>query len=93
MLFLVYKGLKGITSLSVFNHGCSHKRRWNFFPPFFSYLTFTHLEKGKTVLQIRDPDMIAPPSREVVGYTIVFYLQYRGVYTVTIDSTLPIHRQ
>ena len=93
MLFLVYKGLKGITSLSVFNHSCSHKRRWNFFLLFFSYLTFTHLEKGKTVLQIRDPDRIAPPSREVVGYTIAFYLQYRGVYTVTIDSILPNQRQ
>ena len=64
-----------------------------FLPPFFSYLTFTHLEKGKTVLQIRDPDMIAPPSLEVVGYTIAFYLQYRAVYTVPIDSILPIHHR
>lgn len=93
MLYLVYRGIKGITSLSVVKTVVPIKEGGISSFSFFSYLTFTHLEKGKTVLLIRDPDRFAPLSREVVCYTVAFYLQYRGLYTVTIDSTVQIHRQ
>ena len=82
-----------MTSLSVLNTVVPIKEGGISSLSFFFGLTFTHLENGKFVLLIRDPDRFAPLSREVVGYTIAFYLQYRGLYTLTIDSTVQNHRQ